>query len=460
MQLRRRLLGAATPAVMVLAYLMALASYLSKTPCTGAPYDDGGSSLNEANGHRLLCATDIVTLWRYRWIDLHWFPYIHGSLDVSGGPPGALQQGAIEYPVITSVFMWATALPAHNSGQFFAYSAAALLPLALLVGWQLSRLVGWRALVWAAAPALVLYSVYNWDLLPVAWTLGAVLAWRRGRYGLAAAFLGLGAATKIYPGFFLLPLLVERLVARDRRGALMVAGVGGGSWLAVNLPFMLINFDGWFATYRFQAGRTADLTTNSIYFWGFPEWSPTMVNRFSATVIAALWLVALVAGFVLRHRHAGYPWIQVSAAMLASFLAFNKVYSPQYALWVLPFLALIAVRWGWWLSFWFLDALLFISLFQWYATGSDLMKQWASLGAWGKSVFLMLLFIVVLVTPLALRREAESSEPAEPEPPPAEVPERADREPADPAESAKEDTLPSEPATPPRRTDEPEPAVV
>jgi len=40
------------------------------------------------------------------------------------------------------------------------------------------------------------------------------------------------------------------------------------------------------------------------------------------------------------------------------------------------------------------------------------------------------------------------------------VPERADREPADPAESAKEDTLPSEPATPPRRTDEPEPAVV
>jgi uncharacterized membrane protein len=441
---------------MTLAYVMTLASYLSKTPCVGPPYDDGGSSLNESNGHRLLCATDIVTLWRYRWIDLHWFPYVNGSLDLSGGPPGTLQQGAIEYPVLTGIFMWATGLPAHNSGQFFAYSAAALLPVALLVAWQLAKLVGWRALVWAAAPAMVFYAVYNWDLLPVAWTLGAVLAWRRGRYGWAAAFLGLGAATKIYPGFFLLPLFIERLVARDRKGAIMVAAAGGGTWLAANAPFMLINFDGWFATYRFQAGRIADLTTNSIYFWGFPEWSPAMVNRFSAAVIGTAWVVALVAGFLLRHRHGGYPWLQVSAAMLLSFLAFNKVYSPQYALWVLPFLVMIAVRWGWWVTFWVLDAILFIGLFQWYATGSDLMKQAASIGAWGKSALFVVLFFVVLVTPLALRREPE---PAEPAPPTTDPPESGQGETADPAGSDVDGTSADGARPRSTRTDEPQPAV-
>jgi len=402
----------AVPLVMALAYLMTVASYLSKLPCTGPPYDEAGWSENMSNGHRLLCQTDVQTLWLYRWIDVHWFPYVHGWLDLSTGAPGLPQDGAIEYPVITGVFMWATALPAHNSGQFLAITAAVLSLVAVLIGWQLVTLVGWRALVWAAAPALVFYSVYNWDLLPVAWTLGAVLAWRRGRYGWAAAFLGLGAATKIYPGFFLLPLLIERLVARDRRGALLVVGTGAGAWLVVNLPFILINFDGWWATYAFQAARTADITTNSIYFWGFPQWTPAMVDGFSIVAIGLCWAGALALGWVLRGAHGAYPWIQVSAAMLFTFLAFNKVYSPQYALWALPFLALIALRWGWWVAFWCIDAVLFIGLFRWYATSSDLMRQAASIGAWGKTILYLLLSVVVLVTPLAVReRSAGRNEP-------------------------------------------------
>jgi uncharacterized membrane protein len=401
--MRIRWREASTPVVMALAAFMTLLSYLQKSPCTGPPYDDSGWSENMANGHRLLCQTDVQTLWLFRWIDVHWFPYVHGYLDLSGGPPGALQDGAIEYPVLTGVFMWATALPAHNSSEFLAISTAVFLLVAVLIGWQLTELVGWRALIWAAAPTLVFYAVYNWDLLPVAWTLASVLAWRRGRHGWAAVFLGLGAATKIYPGFFLLPLLIERLAARDRRGALLVAGAGGGVWLAVNVPFMLINFDGWWATYAFQAGRAADITTNSIYFWGFPDWSTSTVDAFSVAAIGLCWVGALGVGWLLRAEHGGYPWIQVSAAMLFTFLAFNKVYSPQYAMWVLPFLALIALRWGWWLAYWCLDAVLFVGLFQWYATGNELAKQAASIGVWGKTVVLLLMAATVLVTPLAVR---------------------------------------------------------
>jgi uncharacterized membrane protein len=409
-----RLRNAATPltVMLALAFVMTMGSYVSKTPCVGPPYNDIGVSEHVTNAYRLGCLTDIQYLWVGRGIDQHHFPYVHGRLDPGDGPPGALVDGAMEYPVLTGVFMWAVAWPARNSGEFLAYTALLFLPVALLIGWQLASLVGWRGLVYAAAPALVFYSVYNWDLLPVAWTLGAILAWRRGRFGWSAAFLGLGAATKIYPGFFLLPLLIERLVARDRRGALTVAGVGAGSWLAANLPFMAINADGWWATYAFQAARIPDNSTNSIYFWGFPEWPVEFVNLFSVTVIGGLWLVALVAGFVLRHRHGGYPWIQVSAAMLFAFLAFNKVYSPQYALWVLPFLALIAVRWGWWVAYWCIDATLFVGLMRWYNDfGSDVAHQAASIGGWTKTAIQALLFFVVLHTPLAMGEAAPLRDP-------------------------------------------------
>ena len=410
---RWRNLSAPLIVMLALAFTMTLASYVSKTPCVGPPYDEAGVSANIANAYRLVCLTDIQALWVGRGIDEHRFPYVDGRLDVSQGEPGQLLDGAIEYPVLTGVFMWFTALPAGNSGQYLALTAFFLLPIALLIAWQLVALVGWRALVYAAAPAVVFYSVYNWDLLAVAWVLGAVLAWRRGRFDWAAVFLGLGAATKIYPGFFLLPLLIERLVAGDRRGAAKVAGLGAGTWLAVNLPFALANWDGWWATYAFQAGRVPDLSTNSIYFWGFPEWSIEAVDAFSGTVIAVSWLAALVAGHVLRHRHGGYPWIQVSAAMLFSFLAFNKVYSPQYALWVLPFLALIAVRWGWWVVYWCIDAILFIGLFRWYHDGnSALAYQAATFGGWSKTMFLMAAAVAVLFAPLALRLAT----PAPPEP--------------------------------------------
>ena len=405
--------------VMALAATMVLASYLSKTPCSGEPYDESGYSRNLANSYRLLCVTDIQYLWVGRGIDIHQLPYVRGHLEPAEHPPGHLVDGAIEYPVLTGLFMWATALPADHSGEFLAWSAVALLLVALVIAWQLFTLVGRRALIVLAAPAMVLYAVYNWDLLPVAWTLGAVLAWRNRRFALAAACLGLGAATKIYPGFFLLPLFIERLMARDRRGAALVAGAGGGAWLAANGPFMAINFDGWWATYAFQAGREVSLDGNSIYHWGFPHWSTQTVDRFSMAVIGAGWVVALVAGWWIARRRSGdYPWLQVGTAMLCVFLAFNKVYSPQYFLWVLPLLALIRVRWGWWVAGWCIDVVLFVGVLRMYHEGTDLVRQAASIGAWGKTVLLTLLFVVVLGARLAVAPRQRPDPPPRPAVPP------------------------------------------
>jgi hypothetical protein len=393
-----------------------LLGYLGKTPCTGPVFDQFGISQNLGlHKYDRLCYSDVQQLWVGRGVREHTFPYLQGKLVPDPNQPqGNLVGGAVEYPIVTGVFMWFAGLFASTDADYLRATAILLAPFGLLTAGMLARLSGRRAFIWAAAPALVLYSVHNWDFLATACVVGAVLAWSRGRPGLAAALLGLGAATKIYPGFFALPLLLERVYVRDTRGAAKVAGATAGVWLLINLPFLLANPDGWWATYAFQARRVADLTTNSIWFWGLPDLSPSTVDRWSTGLIAVSWLVAVVAGWVLGRRTGGYPWLQVSAAMLCSFLLFNKVYSPQYVLWLLPFFVLLRVRWGWWASYLVLDVLLYVGLFRWYydiTRGGDygLAKQAAVLGVWGKAVLLALLYVVFLLSSPSIRSGPSSA---------------------------------------------------
>ncbi len=379
-----------------------LLGYLSKTPCTGPPYDPYGISANLGlRKYSDLCYSDVQQLWVGRGVREHLFPYLSGRLEPSDRPEGTLVGGAVEYPIVTGIFMWLAGLGASTDGDYLRTTALLLAPFGLLTAGLLARLAGWRALIWATSPALVLYSVHNWDFLATACVVGAVWAWARGRPGAAAMLLGLGAATKIYPGFLALPLLLERVALRDYRGAGRVAAGTGGVWAAINLPFMLANWDGWWATYSFQAGRAADLTTNSIWYWGFPELSGDEVNRWSFALIAAAWLVAVTVGWAIGRSTGRYPWLQVGAALLASFLLFNKVYSPQYVLWLLPFFVLLRIRWGWWVSYLAVDLLLYVGLFRWYydiTQGGDfgVAKQAAVLGVWGKAILLALLYVVFL----------------------------------------------------------------
>jgi hypothetical protein len=406
--LRRR------PDVVLLAVLATtgvgiLLGYLAKAPCTGPPYDVFGISANlGARKYSDLCYSDVQQLWVGRGVREHVFPYLQGRLIPSDQPQGQLVGGAVEYPVVTGVFMWFAGLFAGNDGDYLRTTALLLAPFGLLTAWLLVRLAGRRAFVWAAAPAIVLYSAHNWDFLATACVAGAVYAWSRGRPGGAAVLLGLGAATKIYPGFLALPLLLERLALRDYRGAARVVAGTGGVWAAINVPVLLANPEGWWATYAFQAGREADLTTNSIWYWGFPELGPDQVNRWSAALIVASWMLALIVGWSRAERTGRYPWLQVGAALLCSFLLFNKVYSPQYVLWLLPFFVLVRLRWGWWASYLAVDLLLYVGLFRWYydiTQGGDfgIAKQATVVGVWAKAVLLALLYVVFLTSRLAIR---------------------------------------------------------
>ena len=233
--------------------------------------------------------------------------------------------------------------------------------------------------------------------------------------------LGLGFAFKLYPGAFVAPLMLYVLTAsrpgrRDWWGAIGVGLAATATVVLVNLPFALAGYDGWRASFTFQELRKVDLTTNSIWFWGFrPDSEPTneafqrWVSWLSPTLVIASFVVALAVGWWRWRRSGSYPWIAVSAAMLCGFLLLHKVHSPQYTLWLVPFFVLLAVPWRWVLAYMVVDICMDVGVFRWFYAmklhGNDiggnvsagLAAQLVALGVWGRAALLAVLFVVVLV---------------------------------------------------------------
>jgi uncharacterized membrane protein len=412
--------------LVLLTGLVLVLGYANKARCTGPEFDSAGRSEPDYDIRidRDVCYSDIQHLWLGREINHHVFPYLSGSIT----PDGQLVGGTVEYPVLTGMLIWAGALFAHDDAGFLLGSALLMAPFGLLTGWMLGRLSRWRALVWALGPPLVLYAFHNWDLPVVACAVGAVFVmhgWRTERSladrGIVAGvLLGLGFAFKLYPGAFVLPLALYVLTA-SRPGvlhwgaALRVALAAAGTVILVNLPFAVAGYEGWRASFTFQEMRKVDLTTNSIWYWGFrPESEPDnvafqdVISWLSPSLVLLSFAVAAAVGWWRWRRDGVYPWVAVSAAMLCGFLLLHKVHSPQYTLWLLPFFALLQVPWRWVVGYLIVDLLMGIGIFRWFyalKTGVGIgiyegfAAQAVAMGVWGRAALLVVLFVVFLRLP-------------------------------------------------------------
>jgi uncharacterized membrane protein len=297
------------------------------------------------------CYNDLQTLWYQRDMAAHLLPY-QGSVthvvDSSGHSVVHLGAGQIEYPVLTGVFAWLTSLPVASAAGFLVVSALALAPFALLSAAALYRLAGRRALIFALSPQLAAYAFLNWDLLPVAATAWALWAWRRERYEWAGVLISLGACAKIWPGFLILPFLVQLALARRRPEAIRFLASAVATAALVNLPFLLINAGGWSGPFLAQSDRINDKTTNSLWYWIFASDQTAISNLLSGLTVLIVWAWLLYVGLQrARQTDGGYPAVPVGAAMVAAYIALGRVDSPQYGLWLVPFLVVLAVPRRW-----------------------------------------------------------------------------------------------------------------
>jgi uncharacterized membrane protein len=292
------------------------------------------------------CYSDIPHLFTGRGFADGLHPYLDKI------PQGSPDMQYLEYPVLTGLFMqvaaWLT--PGGGSGQqqeqwFWAINAGLLMACAVVAVVAVSRTHRrrpWDALLFALAPTLALNSTVNWDLLAVALAAVAMALWSSSRTVWAGVFIGLATAAKLYPVLLLGPIFF--LCWRAGRWRAFGQALGGavGAWLLVNVPVMVANWDGWATFYTFSKHRKED-------FGSF--WVILMQNRGSGlenldTYIAGLLvLCCLGIGWLALSAPRRPRFAQLAFLIVAAFILTNKVYSPQYVLWLIPLAVLARPRW-------------------------------------------------------------------------------------------------------------------
>ena len=340
--------------LLVLAWTLAI-GHAVKVPCVHGEWGDGRPWTH-------LCYSDIVRLQEAEQLEGSRLPYFNVCSE-SGDP-------CDEYPPLT---MWTMRLAAWASGpdrtQFFYWNAALLWLAAFWITFLLFRMVGTRALYFAAAPTLAIYATINWDLLAVLLATAATFAYLQRRDTWSGTLIGLGTATKFYPALMLAPFAAGRL--RDRRpdrGARLI-GSAVAAWLVVNVPFLLAAPDGWLTFFRLSRDRPPDW--DSLWFIGCQMLTGIgctdvrLVNYASAAIFGGL--VILVWAWKTRRDPSFERWT-LAFPVIALFLVTNKVYSPQYSLWLLPWFALALPSWRLFLAFEATDVAVFVTRFSWFGT--------------------------------------------------------------------------------------------
>ena len=336
---RGRFVGFWTPlrSLVLMATFAYTVGYLAKLPCHAESF--GGDAR-----YTRLCYSDIPYLYQLRGFADGWLPYVQTG--PGQGPP-------LEYPVLTGFFMqiasWLTGRDGSVTARsltFYDWNAILLFACLLLtvVATALTvRRRPWDAALVALAPGVILCSFINWDLLAVALTAGTMLAWSRSRLGWAGVLLGLAVAAKFYPVLLLGPLLLLCLRSGRMRAFWVTTGWAAAAWSVVNLPVYLANHDGWLEFYTFSSSRGGDW--GSIWYVLQVLGHPVPANRLNVVAMALLGLLCLgVAALIMAARRR--PRLaQVSFLVIAAFCITNKVYSPQYVLWLIPLAAMARPRW-------------------------------------------------------------------------------------------------------------------
>ncbi len=204
----------------------------------------------------------------------------------------------------------------------------------------------------------------RFDLWPTALLvlgLAAVLAERK-RTGLGV--LGLAAAAKIFPVVVVPPVLVYVWRRYGRREALVCAAIFAGVVAIIFLPFVRLSPGGVWDSLHRQADRPLQieslgssflLVAHQLGFWtvqlnlshGSQNQGGSLADTLAAiqSVVQALVVIALWVAFA-RGPATPERLVRYSAAAVAAFIAFGKVLSPQFLIWLLPLVPLVRGRRG------------------------------------------------------------------------------------------------------------------
>jgi hypothetical protein len=249
----------------------------------------------------------------------------------------------------------------------WACAVAAVVALGLaLSGIRASPLRLFAAIGFLTLAPLALGSVVlsRYDLWPAALTIAALAALLGGRERLGLGVLGLATAAKLYP-LVLLPLA---LVWIHRRRGTREPWIGLACFAAVVaacfVPFLILSPGGVVDSIGEQLGRPLQIESLGASFLlaaqqlglydatvrnshgsqnlagSLPDALASMQTGLQAVAVVVVWAL-----FAVRDR-GREGLLLASAAAVTAFVAFGKVLSPQFLIWLLPLVPALAGAWG------------------------------------------------------------------------------------------------------------------
>lgn len=225
-------------------------------------------------------------------------------------------------------------------------------------GLRLYGMVGAAAALPFALGSISINSLDYWPALFTAAGLAALLA---GRNRLGFGLLGFGIAAKVYPVVLLPIVLVWAWRRYGRREALRSLWICLGVGLVASLPFAIVGLTGlgYSMKTQFERGLQMESLPATILMaasrLGIHHVHVVVGRPYSlnvaggvATVAATVFMLILIAALLgVYVAYAAGPdepqrLITAAAAAVTAYVAFNRVLSPQYIVWLIPLVPLVA----------------------------------------------------------------------------------------------------------------------
>ena len=302
--------------VVALALFAALLSFTKFDHCYNTNWSGPGVDSHE-------CYSDLPALFDARGLVNHVWPYSSAT-------------NSVEYPPLTGVVMWATALITPGGGNadkyYFLINIFLLALLFIGICLVVSRINPKKWYLLPVLPAVVASLYINWDLWAVITAVAAIYWFDRKQYGLSGAALAISIVTKFFPIVLLLPLAIIFLRRGEIRKGLQYLVQTTLLWIIINAPFAITTPTGWWRFFKLNSSRPADLGS----LWQGLNIFNINTPRINFDWIA-LFILGSIAATIYLLRGAITPTLaEIAFIFVALFTALNKVYSPQYILWLAP----------------------------------------------------------------------------------------------------------------------------
>jgi len=315
-------LQAKTRVVITLALLASLISFVKFSSCESTGWATPDQYIHA-------CYSDIPALFGERGLSKGDWAYSNGV-------------NSVEYPVVTGTVMWAlaqiTPSGADAVNKYFHINIILIALLLILTSLIIFKLRPEFAYLYPLAPAGIASLYINWDLWAIISMVGAIYWFDRKKLDLSALALGISISTKFMPIFLLFPIIFIFMRRNQLRQSLKYIVITVLTFAAINLPVYLTTPEGWLRFYQLNLSRGSD--------WGSMWYALTglginLPNLNYLSILLLLTGFAAIAIYIFELRNTP-SLASLSFIVLATVMCASKVYSPQYALWLIP-LAVIAL---------------------------------------------------------------------------------------------------------------------